>query len=714
MHHQQVNLPVDPHNVNRESFFQGLPFTPPFIPPVQVDPRIQTLLPLITGGVLFELQTHAGRNVLRTFYYNLMAQNQFNNQGFLDLIRSTAEYTLYCILAHRLNPELAVEKACSEMCSMLSSLQLRQYPTLQQWCTQGIVDGANVFIERMTQMVQEMQRVTQPNDIQNHPWNTVGPQNPNGGFMPTQNSNWANNRQSVNTDLWGVPLAPRQAPMGGVARHPGSMAMGQAQSHQPARQASSLYAYESTSQTPSNTTTFGYRGRRKRVESEPPPPGFVDEVIFSPESIDPIIQRAPMNPTVTSQELNAPLPTQESLTENKRKYDYVKINQANGEIVEIVPAHLSQWTLINHHQENHPYRVAYNPETHLQFHAKRHLTDGRTVIEEVILPWTTEMEYLRNEIKPEFRSRVPKDPNAPKIIPEFDLIRSVQKATTDHQVMVSTTKSIEALSTDVTDAVPTPLSEVQILQSFSAMKVYGAIEGNLHDAEVNEVSECIEYYADVVDEVATDKAMIVEIMKLATSKDLLELIERLNSKAASWQQSVWTHVHDRLTDMVNHVLEFNMQMDEWSITSITEDYSDLLAALDKDNGPSIPAAIRAHETEIIKTALYVLSGERFTRYAELYQDGRDVSDKVLVLADRISVTEVPWNASDLSLEFKKGCGAISEALLPNLYKAVKSIFARCDTSDVLFKHHVILTNDGVDLEIHRGWLGKDFFLISKA
>ena len=108
---QGLRLPVDPHEPHPWAFNKDLPNVVPNIPPVQCAQGLQPYLQLLVGMSLLEAQNHAGRNPLRTFYFNMLTNNNFQNQDYLELMQSVAEVADYLVSVKHLGITQAIQEA---------------------------------------------------------------------------------------------------------------------------------------------------------------------------------------------------------------------------------------------------------------------------------------------------------------------------------------------------------------------------------------------------------------------------------------------------------------------------------------------------------------------------------------------------------------------------------------------------------------------------
>jgi hypothetical protein len=737
MHDPNQPLPADPRQVNPQYFIHGLPQNVPFQINLTVQPAMQPMLGIIVGMTIKELQDNAPRNPIRTFYYNLMCVNGFLNQGFNELVVGVVDYAAHLMNRERMAAAAAIAKAASEVVSLMASVSIRSYPALINYIDPTVRAGAEEWIARGPSMMQAMQQPQGPVDAWGNPIRAP--------------------MQQPQVDAWGRPIGGQMGyPQQNNQRmNPGMMGISNNGANMFSN-ANSQQTYQQNNPNDDPEASFGLQRRRRIFNRQGPPEGMVDEIILTPESPEVNYTRAPMNHPEQAVDLPPlagtydELPVMDrgatdtmildaagSVIEDQvfyqykdRMFDYVRFEGTN---VEIIPAHLIETVLdrmmptaeasgisdsdrkrdlaaaIRSWQptrtEDQPYRLAYNPEEQLLVYMK--FPTG--VVKEDILKWESTMDYMRNEIKPKLRSLIPADPDAPKVVANFDLLIGVSKV---GPTLMSADTVPPPEEVDVPYVVPEVLADVTITTSLDDVRQLAALDSNtLLDANPDYNPQCVECYSDIVHPFYTKSNYIEEVAGLSREPSIKRAIAKLKELGMTMDQKLWTALHDRFTAKVNHVLAYNLQT-KYKIDSIIEDYDDLTAVLTKNFGKGIIEVIDNHAAEVITASFSVLSGERLEEYLAAYRPTGD-TEHALVLADRSSVTDVPWRVSDLGLEFDQ-CGAISAGYLPSVHRGVSSVFARCDKMEGQFMHHYLTTLDGVILEIHRGWLGRDYFLISKS
>jgi hypothetical protein len=583
-----------------------------------------------------------------------------------------------------------VEKAAAEICSMLSSLQLRKYPQLAQLVGPDVIEGAGTWINEMVGVVRaveqmkQMQGQRQP--MVNQAYAGVN-QNPPMGQRPQPTGNM---------------FVGGNMPQSAVQQSGGSMY----------RRADSPAVVEELRMTPGGIQAESWPPADPIKMRNPSGEDFFDALHAT--SGNPVQEELRQSDQANASALN---------TAVERLYDFVEDAQSGATVR---PAYQCKgerdW--IPTPTARNPYTKAYDPATHVMFLAKYAPDEsGRRVVVELLMPWKPNMDYMQNEISAEFRSRVPKDPNAPKIIPNFSLLQNLEKSDRSDIVMTAVEPLAEHL-VDVPYVVPEQMAEVTITSALDVAS-WACQLGDMEvvrdgDNTTYRISPCIEYYTDLITTSITSQDTSASILALGQCESIEDAVKMLVGMASKIDQKLWTVLHDRLTSKVNQALEFNLQLKGWRISSVTEDYQDLIKMLVELYGDTMSKVFKTHGKELIKVAFGILTGEKFNQYYQNYlPDNTDnatvesAMERLVLFTDRCAVTEMPWNASDLSIEFRDS-GAITAAILPGIHRAVKALMARTDKIGGQFSHYYLRTDDGVQLEIHRGWLGEDYYLISQV
>lgn len=136
MYPAQAPLPVDPVQINSTNVFHSPgPQNLPFAPQVMAPPHVFPFVPVIAGHLIGAIQSNAMKNPIRTFTFNFLSQNRYNNDWFNRLLADTVSYFELALTFVQQNGrpqdpnQLAVQVA-TEYAVIASALLVSQFPAL--------------------------------------------------------------------------------------------------------------------------------------------------------------------------------------------------------------------------------------------------------------------------------------------------------------------------------------------------------------------------------------------------------------------------------------------------------------------------------------------------------------------------------------------------------------------------------------------------------
>jgi len=281
MYSQRPQLPFPIDSPDQSTMIDGLPnglqarHLPPGLPR-----EMEQFFGMIDGYTRLTLQDTAHNNVLRTFMYNEMSSNYFNNAAYDDLLLVVSLYSLYLLTNYNtVPPEELVAEAAVTLCSCLASINTQKYPELMGYVDPNIRQDISVQINKFN----DITNMISASGRQQTPQPQIGYQpQPQGGYRQPQN--YAQNRPINN----GQRRDYRQAA--------------------PATQASPWQSPPNVSpqggQTPWATTrTYGNAhntntSSRKlgKVHAKLPTPTTNEFDTGSPEPLAPVVQRTAQKP----------------------------------------------------------------------------------------------------------------------------------------------------------------------------------------------------------------------------------------------------------------------------------------------------------------------------------------------------------------------------------------------------------------------------------
>lgn len=678
--YQDQRLPVDCHHPHQWAFNNQLPNVVPYIPQIACSRTIQPYLQLIVGVALLDAQNHAGQNPLRTFYFNMLSNNNWQNQDFIELIQSVAEVAEFLAATQRKDLPQAIHEAAAMMNSIQSSMMVEKYPAIQQFLSQEQIYGSRQWLERFQGMARNIKAFQ---DQQ-----TMPPQY--GNFRPNP----------------GYPPQPYGQPMSGYYQpnNPSMVAAGGMYG------GGNFIQHERTPGVPGGSDSFsGGLSRSNRRNDD-----RMDSLSIMQDQKDPTVtyRQTPWGEDFTHDTTNE-APAMADNPEGRWNSFY----SDDGKI-HYTPAAISNLKVSK--TEEHPYRVAYKPSEQCLFHGQHR--DG--TVEEIFVPWSAsnDMDYLKNEIRSDLRAAIPRDPHAPKHVPNFKLLENLAPISKSMLGVAVPKVQGQEPAQDIPNTTSDVRTSVLDGSSLDDLLQLGRLETHVLTEEATEAGNperamCTEQYGDILKVVpcsADDPVLIDSYLEYTNFKDLIESLKAPGDTHLS--EPLTKEVTARLTDEVNVALKQHLQIGI-TIDNVMDDYDDLMKMLEETYGEKIAAVFKEHEIEIIERAINILEPEEVKAYLKKIFDTEEkveaASKRSVIFTNRVAITYVNWYAEDLDIAFT-GSGAVSEATMPNLHKAVKAMFKRTEDMDKPFNDHLMETKDGVLLEFHKGWLGKDFFLISRV
>lgn len=774
---QGFPVPISPPNQSMMVPQQNLPNNPPFAIQVQVHPHFQQFIPLFTGGVILALQQNMGKNYLRSFHFNLLSSNGWNNQEIVNTVNTAAkifEFLMATQSQRGMQPLQALEMAVNDavMFNLVDNVG-RFSQGLQQFIDQQLANDLNGVANRAQQvMTQVNQFFQQAQGGMNRGYGAPAPVYGAGPVTTTMSGGNVPSWMQTGGQGGGVPMggynaAPVPVPAhlaGGYNPNPGNLGGGLRyagpQAHAPV--GGGMFGPVAAPAVTGNQMGTGLKRRvqRKQVEdvstdtnlelTMAPDGGRTVKAWSSsaeaerlaaeagtnrnrlPEANNPFTVTAPFADNAPSNLLpgqttegvtysTEPTPAPESwpkFINPERPYDGMILEDGT----EMRPASKSGWKIT--FSPDKPYRTIYDPTQLVLFHVKR--PDG-TVLER-LEPRSDDMNYLDHELDPALR-RVRRDQetaNGPQVVPTWGLAERMKQIPEKSVAVMAPEPEAaegEAAPVDTSDDLSTELKPRTldvVAQVHSRGEALVRLSVLTNDKSINPSQESpAEFYFEEITPVVTDKNVINIVRSLEGITSFEELNAKLNEYDHLFSTEVKTVLDKRLTAAVVQALQKNMGLDGWAIDSYLADYDDLITALRSNFGgtDTLVDAFHAFAPVMIGQSVAVLGGDSYTQYAKTVYSADDDSklgDTLLAFRDRCSITQVPWNFADLRIDLNGG-GVISEAAMPQLYAAVRAIFSRTEDYPVTWARRYLCTADKKLIELRHGFLGgDDVFLMFDA
>lgn len=746
---QNNQLPV-PATQPAFTFDPNIRVNPPAHPSFQnmAEPLL-TVVKAAAGGLLDYAQGMANASAARMFFMNMLAANNYQNDVYAETVQMYVEYLVAYSAATGPDPISLIPNTVPDCASLYTAMMVSKYPQVMGYLSPDAQNGINEVLQGANGYFATIDQ-----------WGAQGWQKLNQqGQYAQQYGGQQHQMGGGNAPLWG-PQTPTTRWGGGVTQNMGgpfgvqnsggmvrqsnqhlaansaqmtSLFMNQQQQqHQyPNNQSDNSvvrpsrrqYANRSRYQEGGFPLAKGAKGSSP-VAEEITPDGKYHDYRTQEERNRDVVSRShqatqapPRQPANTGQAPNAsnhPIDPNDPLAHLKqsgRYYDYRRVDTGKHGWVEVIPAYKSPW---KPNEPGCPFPYAYNPATHVKFHAR---FENGGIVKEVIEKKVPEMEYMDNE---------------------FDITYRIKGSGTTNQIPPE--PNWEALTlmdrfpekNEEGDYDPDVIREShfphELPETFFAESVIGAefardcffAENDLDDTYRKSEHEFdfirTKPFLDLKPEVASDSILGETLALLSVGDDVtvtsfhhdfVTLKDKIDSR-------VWHFINDRCTERVNEI--FATAMD----TSVQDAYIDdfatdwpeirpgLIADFGEDQGGEMFETFEAFARKrVILGGMYVLVGDELDAYIETH--GKAISDnkqllrdRMVVLAERCSVSQVSWSSSDIPTLLNDTTGvAVLESSHKELYNAMTAIVDRSNKRSRKITHY-IRTTDNTTLAIEKG------------
>lgn len=214
----QQTLPYNPQGPQRQPVAININNLPVNLSVLQnqVHPSLLQYLPAIAVAAIDTLQNRAGQNAMRMFLYNQLSDNNYNNNGFLSLIKTICDIAEYHA-ATGTSIEQAISGSIDITVQFFALGNLKAFPALQQYLDQNSIAGLQALEQKQNQLGVALQGYAQQKAARNNQHSAQNfinqgfTQNnqPFNGFAPvTQQQPGSWNNQTTGMFTSGLPQAP--------------------------------------------------------------------------------------------------------------------------------------------------------------------------------------------------------------------------------------------------------------------------------------------------------------------------------------------------------------------------------------------------------------------------------------------------------------------------------------------------------------------------
>lgn len=672
------NLPVSATQPDGTYYIQqGLPNQLPFQIPYQPKtPAQQELLQPAVGLFVQQLQDNAGRNGARTFAFNMLSQNGYQNGEFTAAVESVVEYAEMLVQAMQYPPNEAIQQASKEIAQILSCLYVTKFPQLEQMLPPGGMNQISQDLQRGQdiQAAVEQNRRTQSaggGNYMNHPraqqqqWG--GPQQNNqmqwGGPQPQQP------QQQYTQSVWGGGQ-PQGRPMpqqqGGPFGVPGggNPVQPQNQGNMGMQGTGGGMFQEQAPQQPNSQGMGGMRRSSLTTRKHPAVAQSMDDQGYqnhqNPGNAQQDFQNAqqfngnythqpvpqqpqqPQQPNAWSNRnfnqvemetgpaenfddqpfpnADAPVSPAQAVPNEERPWDYI-VDPKTGS--EMVPAHLSNWERTWSIDRPHP--LAYDHTTHVKFHIR----NANGVVIEDVVPKEPSMDYLTHETDHRLKGGLPLRQGEEKVVPLDELLGKAEDV--KEAVVLKDDLDEEGLK-DI-KATKKPLVIPGPFFATSGFEAECLVNDQLVKEDLVEESNKRPLQYDFVQVVPfsnkelkakdgdksrdTDLEQILQtLLKLESVNQYHGYLKQLNEKTTVPRQAI-NFLNENSTRAVNEALQAGLGL-TWKIGSFLDDWEELMETFvikhGDEQGPALRNLMLArYGQRIIGGGYRVLSGEDYDK-----------------------------------------------------------------------------------------------------
>lgn len=654
----QQGLPYDPYQQARPFLNFNVNYTPVQFQIASPDPNLDQYTPMMISALITEIQTHANDDLLQRFFFNVMSDNNYNNESFYGLVNSAVIWLAWAT-NNRVVPGPTHEDNVMYTAAMFVSMSAwaaplvsRQWAALQGYVTpemqQGVQAAAADFNQRANEISAVLSNVQQ--QFQGGAYQGGG----GGGYgAPAQ-------RYTASSSYRGAQPA-----------NPPSNRWGQNQQrtvqNQPNVQASAGNIFNNNRQGTSGSTTqyqAGSRFSQNNQQQDTSVRGGMDQ-----EQVD-------------------------TVADNN---DVRHILSTSKEAKDIV------WKPTKE-EPNYP---AYSPtRSRLYFVID---ADGKitTQLEKIE---KTDMDFNEHNIPNIFggpkKTQELKPVDQSMIILNNALDRIDQEAVQNHiedQLNPDTNRK-----TLVHSGGPLVVQSVESGWAQAAMKraTYGAPYPDVFRAYLI----VMEPHLNTVDE----KPFVRDFSNSSSYQELRKkMIEEKDNVGAELMASV----NRRMTQAINRIIKMNLSIPGLHIDSFVDDLDDLYAVLRKRYGERVIEVLDEHAEEVIIATFIVGEDQGEANITEDIEKGYDFDGvekpKITYLNRFVTMTMVNLLANELDVELSKMTSStLKRSQNPELWRLLEELFKETDQYACYFAQHLLRTKDGVVLEATRGYFGRDTYQLT--
>lgn len=613
----QLQFPVGNYNV---------------VPNIGLEPQLQQfaqLLQPMSQVLIEELQSKCRQSPLRTFLFNQMANNGFQNAEFSGLVKSSIEYFAYLVRRNQVqNPTQGVYAAAQEMVMFIAAQNYRNFPGLQQFEDPNKIQ---VVLNKLAAITQDISRERTQGMY-------PGVQQQFGGGMPQGGGfNQFTTMQPGNTNFQQAAGPTNNRNFGGNT-------------------SSGIF----TSNEPDRSASFdtGNSGMGRNFGT---------------------------NNTSNIGEVSEQLIQEEILSTLEQTDSSVDIDEANR-----------RWKP----SEGNFYRPAYEP-SHQKLTATKKNDRFFYQVKEL---GEFEMDPARHRLTPLFGNN---NSMIAEKLKGLDTSVALAEAVSDAKSAASGVDcTLDTYSRIRLDSLPIELG-------YDSVWVSGIVERIRRSRDRGDTTpiNIIQWHSSVVKPIVVEGEDVADTIRRFSTLDSAQLLMAIANKKDTLPPAVLAAIDERLTEATNAVIKTNMSISGLSIESFIDDWKDLVNIISNKYGELIAAKLVSKDEEIIRNALNMLSAEcGHDVTMGIYDTADGETYPISYFAENVSFTMLEFFSSELNLDFVSNTSALLSKVNTRVWY---------DLADQIFREfgdectrHLIRTCDGKILEIKKGWLTDNAYIIN--
>ena len=317
------------------------------------------------------------------------------------------------------------------------------------------------------------------------------------------------------------------------------------------------------------------------------------------------------------------------------------------------------------------------------------------------------------------------DPNKPRLTPLFKhsgmiaekLRGSNESANVELAEAVSDAKSATSGADITLDTYSRiQLDRLPIELGYESVWVSGIVERvrrqrERTDAYSDKPINIIQWHSGVVTPVVINNPEEADLIRRFADMDCHQLLMNIAHCKDKFSVSTLAVIDERLTAETNKALRVNLSIPNISISSFVDDWNDLVNHIANKYGEAVAARLVSMDVEIIKAALSMVSEDCAQEVTSgIYDTNDGESYPVSYFIENVSFTMLEFLSNELDLDFVSDTSALLSKVNTRVwYDLADQIFR--EFGDVC-KRHLVRTFDGKVLEISKGWLTDNAYIIS--